>query len=51
MAAPKADLLEELAAAGVTSILTSSWISGGMTAPEVSRAEEMIAAYGERFIH
>ena len=51
MAAPTPDLLAELEAAGVTSILTSSWMSGGITAPEIGRTEEMIAAYGERFIH
>ena len=50
MAAPTPDLLEELEAGGVTSILTSSWMSGGITAPEIGRTEEMIAAYGERFI-
>ena len=51
MAAPTPDLLAELEGAGVTSILTSSWMSGGITAPEIGRTEEMIAAYGERFIH
>jgi alkanesulfonate monooxygenase SsuD/methylene tetrahydromethanopterin reductase-like flavin-dependent oxidoreductase (luciferase family) len=50
MAAPTPELLDRLGAAGVTTILTSSWMAGGMTAPEVGRAEEMIAAYGERFI-
>lgn len=50
MAAPTADVVEQLEAAGVTSILTSSWMSGGLTAPPVERAEEMIATYGERFI-
>lgn len=51
MAVPTPDLLAELEGAGVTSILTSSWMSGGIKAPEIGRAEEMIAAYGERFIH
>ncbi|CAN5625890.1 TIGR03619 family F420-dependent LLM class oxidoreductase [soil metagenome] len=50
MAAARSDLVEELEAAGVTTILTSSWISGGLKAPEIGRAEEMIASYGERFI-
>ena len=50
MAAPTPDLLEEIEAAGVTTILTSSWAAKGLTAPDVDRAEEMIAAYGERFI-
>ncbi len=50
MVAPKPDLLEEIEAAGVTTILTSAWFTTGITAPEVSKAEEMIAAYGERFI-
>jgi hypothetical protein len=35
----------------VTTILTSAWFTTGITAPEIGRAEEMIAAYGERFIH
>jgi probable F420-dependent oxidoreductase len=51
MAAPKPDLIEQLEAAGVTTILTSSWFTTGIKAPEISKAEEMIAAYGERFIH
>ena len=34
----------------MTSLLTSAWIATGFTVPEVDRAEEMIAAYGERFI-
>ena len=50
MAAPTPDLLDELEAAGVTTILTSSWSATGITAPAVERAEEMIATYGERFI-
>lgn len=50
MVAPKTDVLEELEAAGVTTILTSAWFTTGITAPEIERAEEMIAAYGERFI-
>lgn len=48
--APTADALEEIAAAGVTTILTSSWFAGGIRAPEVDRAEEMIRSYAERFI-
>ena len=51
MMPPKPDLLAEIEAAGVTTILTSSWFTTGITAPEISRAEEMIAVYGERFIH
>jgi hypothetical protein len=50
MAAPTPDFLEEIEAAGVTTILTSSWMATGLTAPDVERAEEMIATYGERFI-
>ena len=42
--------LQLFEAAGVTTILTSSWMATGMTAPPVERAEEMIATYGERFI-
>lgn len=50
LAPPTPELLERLEAAGVTTILTSSWMGNGLRAPDVERAEEMIAAYGERFI-
>lgn len=50
LVAPHPDTVEQLEAAGVTTILTSSWFSQGLTAPEISRAEEMIHAYADRFI-
>lgn len=50
LAVPTPDLIEELEAAGVTTILTSAWMAVGMTAPAVEQAEEMIHTYGERFI-
>ena len=50
MAMPTPDLIEQLEAAGVTTILTSAWMAAGMTAPAVEQAEEMIHSYGERFI-
>ena len=50
MVAPTAEVCEQLESVGVTGILTSAWFATGITAPEVDRAEEMIAAYGERFI-
>jgi probable F420-dependent oxidoreductase len=51
MAAPTPDLLEELAAVGVTTILTSSWMAAGVNKPEgPGQAEELIGAYAERFI-
>jgi probable F420-dependent oxidoreductase len=51
LAAPTADLCEQLEAVGVTTILTSAWMAAGLQAPEsVERAEELIASYGERFI-
>lgn len=50
LAVPTPDLIEELEAAGVTTILTSAWMAVGMTAPAVEQAEEMIRTYGERFI-
>ncbi len=50
LAAPSSDLVEELEAAGVTTILTSAWMAAGLNAPDVDRAEELIASYGERFI-
>lgn len=48
--APTGDALEEIEAAGVTTILTSSWFRPGRRAPEIDRAEEMVRAYAERFI-
>jgi probable F420-dependent oxidoreductase len=50
MAMPTPDLIEQLEAVGVTTILTSAWMAAGMTAPAVEQAEEMIHSYGERFI-
>jgi len=50
LAAPRSDLVEELEAAGVTTILTSAWMAAGLNAPEAEQAEEMIRSYGERFI-
>jgi probable F420-dependent oxidoreductase len=50
LAAPTPDLCDELEAEGVTTILTSAWMAVGITAPDVERAEELIATYGERFI-
>jgi len=50
LAAPRSDLVEELEAAGVTTILTSAWMAAGLNAPEVEQAEEMVRSYGERFI-
>ncbi len=48
--APTTDLVDELEAVGVTTILTSSWFSRGVSAPEVSKAEELINRYSDRFI-
>jgi alkanesulfonate monooxygenase SsuD/methylene tetrahydromethanopterin reductase-like flavin-dependent oxidoreductase (luciferase family) len=50
LAAPTPELLVTLEAAGVTTILTSSWVAGGLTAPDVDEAERMISTYGARFI-
>jgi probable F420-dependent oxidoreductase len=51
LAAPRAELLDRLEAAGVTTILTSAWMGAGIMAPEsVDHAEELIGTYGERFI-
>ena len=49
--APTPDLLDDLEEAGVTSIITSSWFSKGISAPEISKAEELIHRYAQRFIH
>lgn len=43
-------VLEQLEEAGVTTILTSTWFTEGLTAPDLDRTEELIRAYGERFI-
>ena len=51
LAAPTADLCEQLESVGVTTILTSAWMAAGINAPDdVGRAEELLASYGERFI-
>lgn len=51
LAAPRAELVEQLEAAGVTTILTSAWIGAGIQAPEsADHAEELIGTYAERFI-
>ena len=51
LAAPTAELCEQLEAVGVTTILTSAWMAAGLNAPDSpERAEELIAAYGDRFI-
>lgn len=47
---PTVDLVDELEAAGVTTILTSSWFTKGIMAPELSKAEELIHRYADRFI-
>jgi hypothetical protein len=48
---PTPDLLEQLAAVGVTTILTSSWMAAGVNKPDgPGQAEELIGAYAERFI-
>jgi len=50
LAAPTRDLLEELAAEGVTTILTSAWMASGVSSPEPDQALELVAAFGERFL-
>ncbi len=48
---PKPEILERLAAVGVTTILTSAWISQGVAAPEsVQHGIDCIRAYGDRWI-
>jgi probable F420-dependent oxidoreductase len=51
LAAPTADLIEQLEAAGVTTILTSAWMAIGETSPERDRAEELLRTYADRFIN
>lgn len=50
LAAPTGDVLEQLAAEGVTTILTSAWMASGVTAPETPQALELVEAFGSRFI-
>ena len=50
LAIPNGDLIEELEAEGVTTILTSAWMASGINAPELAQAEELISTYAERFI-
>jgi len=50
LAIPNGDLIEELEAEGVTTILTSAWMASGINAPELAQAEELIGTYAERFI-
>lgn len=49
-AIPTPDLVEELEAVGVTTIITSAWMAAGVESPSLDRAEELIAAYGDRYI-
>lgn len=48
--APSPDLIDELEAVGVTTILTSSWFTRGITAPDIAEAERLIGRYADRFI-
>lgn len=48
--APSPDLIDELEAVGVTTILTSSWFTRGITAPDIAEAEHLIGRYADRFI-
>lgn len=51
LAMPTPELLESLAAVGVTTILTSAWMAAGVTAPDsVGQAEDLIGAYAERYL-
>ena len=50
LAIPNGDLIEQLEAEGVTTILTSAWMASGITAPAAAQAEELIGSYAERFI-
>lgn len=51
LAAPTPDVVEQLEAVGVTTILTSAWMAAGLSGPEdPEQAEELIASYSERFI-
>lgn len=50
LAIPDADLIEELEAAGVTTILTSAWFAMREESPDGDRAEELLRTYAERFI-
>ena len=46
---PSPDVLEELEAAGVGTILTSAWKAVGVEQPGAAQAEELLGAYAERW--
>ncbi len=48
---PSSDLVEELEAAGMTTILTSAWLATGVSKVEsLQQGTELLAAYGDSFI-
>lgn len=49
LSVPSPDLIDELEAAGVGTILTSAWKAVGVEEPEGSQAEELLAAYADRW--
>ena len=50
LAQPSPDLVAELEAAGVTTILTSAWMATGVTAPGRGAAEDLVRAYADRYL-
>lgn len=51
LAVPRPETLEQLETMGVTTLLTSAWISRGSNAPEsIEHALDCVGAYGERWI-
>jgi probable F420-dependent oxidoreductase len=46
---PSPDVLEELEAAGVGTILTSAWKAVGVEQPGAAQAEELLGAYADRW--
>ncbi len=49
LAKPSRDLLDELAGAGVTMILTSAWLPKGIISPTGDQAEDLLRSYAARF--
>ena len=50
LAVPSPETVEELEEMGVTTILTSAWISTGVREPDRDQAIELVHAYADRFI-
>jgi len=51
LAVPRPEMIEQIEAMGVTTLLTSAWMAQGSRAPEsIEHAVDTVGAYGERWI-